>query len=93
MQAIAYAASIGGMATLIGTPPNLVLAGVIKNAYGIEIGFLDWFLFAFPFALLLLFLCWFYLSKIAYRFDAQTIPGGEAEIRDRLKGLGPMQGP
>ena len=64
MQAIAYAASIGGMATLIGTPPNLVLAGVIKNAYGIEIGFLDWFLFAFPFALLLLFCAGFISAKL-----------------------------
>ena len=45
MLAIAYSASIGGIATLIGTPPNLVLAGVISEIYGVEISFLQWFVF------------------------------------------------
>ena len=48
MLAIAYSASIGGMATLIGTPPNLVLAGVIKTSYNIEINFLQWMSFGLP---------------------------------------------
>lgn len=93
MLAIAYSASIGGMATLIGTPPNLVMAGVIKNTYGVEISFVDWFLFAFPFSVVLLFMCWIYLSKIAFKFPTQSIRGGADEIRDQLKGLGKMQGP
>jgi len=45
MLAIAYSASIGGMATLIGTPPNLVLAGVVQETYGVEITFAQWFKF------------------------------------------------
>jgi len=93
MLAIAYAASIGGMATLIGTPPNLVLAGVIKSSYGVEVSFVDWFVFAAPICLVLLIACWFYLSRLAFRFDALAIPGGADEIRDQLKALGRLHGP
>ena len=41
MLAIAYSASIGGIATLIGTPPNLVMAGIVSQVYGYEISFLE----------------------------------------------------
>lgn len=63
MLGIAYAASIGGMATLIGTPPNIILAAVLKNSAGIEISFLIWMLFATPFSLILLLVCWWHLSR------------------------------
>ncbi|MEO6683984.1 MAG: SLC13 family permease [Ginsengibacter sp.] len=63
MLGIAYAASIGGMATLIGTPPNIILAGVIKESMGIEISFVDWMLFATPFSVILLIVAWLYLSR------------------------------
>lgn len=92
MLAIAYAASIGGMATLIGTPPNLVLAGVVKSSYGVEVGFADWFIFAAPICIVLLLGCWLYLSRIAFRFNSLAIPGGADEIRDQLKGLGRLRG-
>ncbi|PJB17134.1 MAG: anion transporter, partial [Flavobacteriaceae bacterium CG_4_9_14_3_um_filter_33_16] len=45
MLSIAFSASIGGLATLIGTPPNLVFAGIVQELYGIEISFLDWIKF------------------------------------------------
>lgn len=48
MLVIAYSANIGGMSTLIGTPPNLVLAGVIEETFGYEITFAQWFKFGFP---------------------------------------------
>jgi len=54
MLAIAYSASIGGIATLIGTPPNLVLAGVVNDMYGYEITFMQWFVFGLPISLILL---------------------------------------
>ncbi len=88
MLAIAYSASIGGMATLIGTPPNLVLAGVVKETYGIEISFSQWFKFGFPISILLLFICWFYLTRIAFKFKQKAFPGGSAEIKLQLKTLG-----
>lgn len=62
MLGIAYAASIGGMATLIGTPPNIVFAGVIKETFNIELSFLQWMLFALPFVVLFLFIAWYYLA-------------------------------
>ena len=88
MLAIAYSASIGGMATLIGTPPNLVLAGVIKTSYNIEINFLQWMSFGLPISILLLFICWKYLTSIAYKFDDQNFDSGLSEINDQLKILG-----
>jgi sodium-dependent dicarboxylate transporter 2/3/5 len=48
MLSIAYSASIGGIATLIGTPPNMVMAGILAQTYGYEISFLEWFIFGFP---------------------------------------------
>jgi sodium-dependent dicarboxylate transporter 2/3/5 len=90
MLAIAYSASIGGMATLIGTPPNLVLVGVVKEAYSVEISFLQWFIFAFPFSVVLLFLCWVYLTKYAFKFKQKSFPGGMEEINTQLKNLGPI---
>jgi sodium-dependent dicarboxylate transporter 2/3/5 len=66
MLGVAYAASIGGMSTLIGTPPNLVLAGVIKEHTGSEIGFIQWMLFAFPLCLVLLLGTWWYLTRRAF---------------------------
>ena len=88
MLAIAYSASIGGMATLIGTPPNLVLAGVVKETYGVEITFSQWFKFGFPISVLLLYICWLYLTKIAFKFKQKAFPGGRKEIINQLKSLG-----
>ena len=88
MLCIAYSASIGGMATLIGTPPNLVLAGVIKTSYDIEINFLQWMSFGLPISLLLLFICWKYLTTIAYKFNDENFKSGLEEINDQIKGLG-----
>ncbi|MBK9254409.1 MAG: DASS family sodium-coupled anion symporter [Saprospiraceae bacterium] len=90
MLAIAYSASIGGMATLIGTPPNLVMAGIVKETYGITITFSQWFVFGFPLSVLLLFICWYYLTHIAFRFSQKSFPGGTAEIYRQLSLLGKM---
>jgi len=88
MLAIAYAASIGGMATLIGTPPNLVLAGVIEETYNTEISFAQWFSFGFPISIILLVLCWLYLTNIAFTFKQTAFPGGKKEINRQIKELG-----
>ncbi|MGB3143712.1 MAG: DASS family sodium-coupled anion symporter [Maribacter sp.] len=88
MLAIAYSASIGGLATLIGTPPNLVLAGVVLDTYGYEITFMQWFAFGLPISIILIFICWKYLTKYAFDFKQKSFPGGKEEIKRLLKKLG-----
>ena len=88
MLAIAYSASIGGMATLIGTPPNLVLAGVVKTSYNIEINFLQWMSFGLPISILLLFICWKYLTSVAYNFKNESFESGVEEIDKQINSLG-----
>ncbi|GGZ92599.1 SLC13 family permease [Algibacter mikhailovii] len=90
MLAIAYSASIGGISTLIGTPPNLVLAGIVSETYGYEISFAQWFIFGFPISIILLFICWKYLTAYAFSFKRTEFPGGKLEIKRLLKTLGKM---
>lgn len=90
MLAIAYSASIGGMATLIGTPTNLVLAGVVQTTFGEDITFSQWFVFGFPITCILLFLCWKYLTKFAFKFKQKEFPGGQNEINIQFKALGKL---
>ncbi len=91
MLSIAYSASIGGMATLIGTPPNLVFAGYVEETYGIEITFLQWFKFGVPIAIPLLVIAWLYLTKFAFKFKQKEFPGGKEEINRLLVLIGPMK--
>ena len=90
MLSIAYSASIGGVATIIGTPPNLVLAGVIESNFGYEISFFQWFVFGFPISMIMLFICWKYLTKQAFKFEQNEFPGGQNEINRLKKNLGEM---
>lgn len=90
LLSIAYSASIGGMATLIGTPPNLVMAGIIKETYGVTITFSQWFVFAFPLSFMMLIISWYYLTHIAFTFKQKSFPGGKAEIKRQLNLLGKM---
>ena len=88
MLAIAYSASIGGIATLIGTPPNLVFAGIVQEIYGIEISFVEWAKLGVPVSFFLLAVCWKYLTSFAFKFTRTEFPGGKEEISRLLAGLG-----
>ena len=90
MLSIAFSASIGGVATLIGTPPNLVFAGIVQELYGIEISFLDWIKFGLPISLILLFISWQYLTRVAFKFQQTEFKEGQVEINRQLKALGKM---
>jgi len=90
MLGIAYAASIGGVSTLIGTPPNAILAGVIESSFGYSIGFAQWMSFGVPLSLIMLVLCWFYLTHIAFHAEFDELPGGRQSIHQHLDELGPL---
>jgi sodium-dependent dicarboxylate transporter 2/3/5 len=90
MLAIAYSASIGGIATLIGTPPNLVFAGFMQEKFGVEITFWQWIKFGLPISLLLLTIAWLYLTRIAFTFKQKEFPGGVEEIHALLSKIGPI---
>ncbi|MEN9948289.1 MAG: hypothetical protein RL106_1112 [Bacteroidota bacterium] len=60
---IAYAASIGGMATILGSPPNAALAGILESQFNQEVSFFDWMMWGTPFSLLLLFITYFILKS------------------------------
>ncbi len=82
MLGIAYAASIGSIATPIGTPPNLFMIGFLERNYGISIGFGQWMAFGLPIVLVMLPAAWYLLTGVMYRPGFQSIPGGK-EIIDR----------
>lgn len=88
MLGVAYSASIGGMATLIGTPPNGILAGQVEALYHVEIGFAQWMTFGVPAAGLLLMICWIYLVRGAFSMSSREIPGARREINRQLQDLG-----
>ncbi len=90
MLGIAYAASIGGVATLIGTPPNTVLAGYLQKTYGYEITFARWLMVGVPLVLILLPLCWLWLTKFANPMQLKKVPGGRDLINAELKAMGAM---
>lgn len=88
MLSIAYSASIGGMATLIGTPPNLIFAGVVEELYSVEIAFFQWFKFGLPITILLLIICWIYLTHFAFKLNGMRLQGGKTIIAEQLNMLG-----
>ncbi len=88
MLGIAYAASIGGVATIIGTPPNLVFVGVLEETFQSQITFLQWMLMGLPISAALLLLCWIYLTRLAFRIQDASLPGSREEIQRQLKELG-----
>lgn len=90
MLGIAYSASIGGIGTLIGTPPNLILAGIVSEMYGRTIDFVTWMKIGVPLVCVVLPLAWLYLTRLAFPVQLKGIPGGEEAIREELKSMGRM---
>ncbi|WQV89404.1 DASS family sodium-coupled anion symporter [Helicobacter pylori] len=88
MLGIAYAASIGSLGTLIGTPPNALLAGYMKTAFNIEIDFAQWMVFGTPLAFIMLILSWLLLTYVIFPLKIKEIPGGKEVVRLELNKLG-----
>jgi len=84
---LAYAASIGGAATLIGTPPNAILAGAASELLGRTVGFAEWMAVGVPVALLMLLAAWVVLTRVVHRVGG-PLPGIEGVIERERKALG-----
>jgi solute carrier family 13 (sodium-dependent dicarboxylate transporter), member 2/3/5 len=90
MLGIAYAASIGSLATLIGTPPNLFMAGFVEQSYDISIGFGQWMLVGLPLSVVFLTITYFILTRFVYKIELEEIPGGRELFKTELEKLGPV---
>ena len=87
MLAIAYSSSIGGMGTLIGTPPNALLRAFLAEHYHIHIGFGQWMLLGVPVAIALSLFTWWWLTRKPFNFAGNTV---HEKIRQELEALGPV---
>lgn len=93
MLSLAYSASIGGMATLVGTPPNLIFKGFFEKAYPNDppIGFVAWMVRALPLSLVFLVITWLLLTHVLFRLEVKSFFGGREVVREQLAKLGPMR--
>lgn len=92
MLTIGYSASIGGTATLIGTPPNVAFAGLYAERYGQPFSFSEWLPVGIPFALLMLFCMIFLLGKVLFPLKEISTRTAEGLIEQRLRELGKIHG-
>lgn len=95
MISVAYAASIGGVGTLVGTPPNVIFAGAFTRLFpdAPPVGFAAWMLLGFPIAVVMTPLAWLFLTRVAFRVPASA-PGSDGGVVLRtLAELGPMSTP
>ncbi|GAB3846976.1 SLC13 family permease [Nesterenkonia populi] len=92
MLGIAYAASIGSLGTIIGTPPNTFLVGFMADhpEQPMNIGFGQWMLVGVPLSVIMLIIAWALITQVIFRPEIDEIPGGKELIRDELQKLGRM---
>ena len=90
MIGIAYAATIGGMSTLVGTAPNIVFSAFMYETYEVEISMIDWMTLGVPLAAIMLFFAWVILTK--YIFPTSFITSSETKdhLKDMINELGPL---
>ena len=90
---IAYSANIGGASTIIGTPPNVVMVGYMKEFYDYELAFSSWLLIGLPVCGLILALTYFMLVHWFYPNNLGRLEGSDEIIRRELKNMGPISKP
>jgi len=86
LLAIAYAASIGGVATLIGTPPNAILAGYLSSSEGVNIGFAQWMIVGIPVSIAMMTAAWLWLVRGGFELD--TSQAGRDMLKNEINKLG-----
>lgn len=87
---VAWAASIGGLGTLLGSPPNAIVAGYISSELGETVQFIDWMLLGVPLVVVFIALAWLLITRVLFRIDLEEIPGGKEMIQEQIDELGPM---
>lgn len=90
MLGIAYAANIGGTATIIGTPPNVVFTGFMREAYGVEVSFTQWLGVGLPFAATILMINYFLLTRLLFPNKLGNFDGAGDLIELEVKKLGKL---
>jgi len=92
MLGVAYSASIGGLGTLIGTPPNVIFAGAVERLFPDlgGIGFLEWMTVAVPLVLVFIPVTWVYLTRVAFRVPGGGGRAGREAVRAELAQMGRM---
>jgi sodium-dependent dicarboxylate transporter 2/3/5 len=93
MLSIAYASSIGGMATIVGTPPNVVMVGLYRQTYQAELSFVEWIAIGLPVSVCILVLCYAVITRVAFPNHIRSVAGSSALIKARLAALGPVSKP
>ncbi len=88
LLAVAYGSTTGGMATLIGTPPNALLAGYMDSVYHREVGFAQWMLLGVPVTLVTLPVVFFVLTRVSFRLGTAEVPGMKALLAGERARLG-----
>ena len=73
MLGVAFSATIGGMGSLIGTPPNAIFAAYVRTAYGVNVGFAQWAAIGIPIALVLLLITWLALTQVSPRLPSTAL--------------------
>ena len=91
MLSIGYASSIGGMATIIGSPPNVVLIGYVREFYNQEISFFQWMLIGFPISVVTLLSCYLIITRVLFPNRLSSVVGSEELIKNKLRELGKMK--
>ena len=87
---VAYAASIGGIATIIGSPPNGIAVRYIQQTFGKEMTFVDWLLVGGPFTLIFLPIAWLLVTRVLFRADIGEIEGGRQYFNEEYRKLGSL---
>lgn len=88
MLSIAYACNIGGMGTIIGTPPNALLQGFLSETYGVQLSFARWMMMGLPFVVVGLPLTYWVLTRVAFSISMETIAGGRELIAEEMEDMG-----
>jgi solute carrier family 13 (sodium-dependent dicarboxylate transporter), member 2/3/5 len=87
---IAYAASIGGIATIIGSPPNGIAVRYMEQTFGKPVTFIDWLLIGGPFTLVFLPIAWLLVTRVLFRADIGEIADGRRHFDEEYRKLGPL---